>query len=131
MRWPTRCVASAFRTSTCRLHLSAFGRRSRARAGRKSTANVHDRKTQAWLCAADRDRHVVVTVISTKTVGNYVSNGWTLGQQNFTVQEKTVQIKNWAGLFFDAARTCAKESGSAQCRHPKTSLCNDSFRALG
>src|SRR3954469_9344569 len=102
-----RCAESASRTSTCRLRRSGFGRRFSELAKRSQG-------TESFVVRVpDRDRRVVVTAISTKTVGNYVSIRRTQGQQIFTLHEKTVQIKNWAYLFFAATRTCAKESASA------------------
>src|SRR3954447_20808318 len=102
-----RCAMPASRISTCPLRHSAFGRPSRL--------VVEPRKEVVSfpLLVAHRYRRVVVTAISTKTVGNYVSIRRSQGQQIFPVQGKTVVIKNWAQFFFAAPRACAKESASA------------------
>src|SRR5580765_5258113 len=119
-----RCTESASHISTCRLRRTASGRQS-------SALEKPSKETESFAFErVARDRHVVVTAISTKTVGNYVSIRRTPGQQIFTLRGKTVQIKNWAYFFFAATRTCAKESASVQCRRQKTSLCNDSFVSL-
>ena len=100
-------------------------------AGDPARSKKPSKETESFgLGGSHRYRHVVVTAISTKTVGNYVSNSRTQGQQIFTLRVKTVQIKNWADFFFATTGTCAKESASVQCRRTKTSVCSDSFRAL-
>src|SRR3954447_5502194 len=102
-----RCAVPASRISTCPLRHSASGRPSRVLVEpRKELESFISR-------VAHRYRRVVVTAISTKTVGNYVSIRRTQGQQIFALQGKTVVIKNWAQFFFAAPRACAKESASA------------------